>query len=288
MSIIVTGATGKLGGFAVRALLRRGVPAGDIVAGGRKPERLAELAALGVRTAVVDFDDPATLAAAFAGASRVLLVSVPGNPSRVVQHTAAVHAAHAADVELLAYTSFIHADTGTTPTHPDHRATEAVLAASGVPYVSLRNPTYTESRLRWVPGWRERGRVVGACGTGVLSTATQADLGDAAAAVLATPNPAEHVGRTYELGGDDPFTLTQFAAELSRQTGTHIPYVDVSIDEYRAGLVADGYSDAVADNLAKVDAAVAAGEFENSTGDLRRLLGRPTTTLAEAMALALA
>ena len=284
MSIIVTGATGKLGGLTVQALIRRGVAPSDIVAGGRKPEKLAELAALGVRTAVIDFDDPATLAAAFTDARRVLLVSVPGNPNRVAQHTAAIQAALAAGAELLAYTSFIHADTGTTPTHPDHKATEQVLRESGVPFVSLRNPTYTESRLRWIPGWRERGRVLGSCGNGLLSTATQADLGDAAAAVLTTDG---HVGRTYELGGDDPFTLTQFAAELSRQTGEHIPYLDVPIDEYRASLVADGYTEAVANNLARVDAAVAAGEFENSTGDLRRLLGRPSTTLAKAMAAAL-
>lgn len=284
MTIVVTGATGKLGGHTVKALLRRGVAASDIVAGGRRTDALAELAALGVRTAIVDFDDRATLDAAFRGAARVLLVSVPGNPSRVAQHTAAIDAAGAADVELLAYTSFIHADTGTTPTHPDHRATEQVLHASGVPFVALRNPTYTESRLRWIPGWRERGRVLGACGHGLLSTATQADLGDAAAAVLTS---AGHAGNTYELGGDDPFTLAEFAAELSRQTGADIPYLDVSVDEYRAALLADGYSEAVATNLAKVDAAVAAGEFENSTGDLRRLLGRPSTTLAEAMALAL-
>lgn len=285
MTIVVTGATGKLGGFAVQALLRRGVAATDIVAGGRKPDKLADLAALGVRTAIIDFDDPDTVAAAFVGATRVLLVSVPGNPNRVGQHTTAITAAQRAGVELLAYTSFIHADSGTTPTHPDHRATESVLRESGVPFVALRNPTYTESRLRWVPGWRTQGRVIGACGNGLLSTATQADLGEAAAVVLTSDG---HVGATYELGGDDPFTLTEFAAELSRQTGESIPYVDLPIDDYRADLVADGYSEAVANNLAAVDLAVAAGQFENSTGDLRRLLGRPSTPLAEAMRLALA
>lgn len=284
MSIIVTGATGKLGGFAIQALIRRGVAPIDIVAGGRKPDRLADLAALGVRTAIIDFDDPATVAAAFDGARRVLLVSVPGNSNRVAQHSAAIHAAQHADVELLVYTSFIHADTGTTPTHPDHRATEDVLRTSGVPCTALRNPTYTESRLRWIPGWRQHGRVLGSCGTGVISTATQADLGAAAAAVLTSDG---HEGRTYELGGDDPFTMAEFAAELSRRTGEDIPYVDVSVDEYRASLLADGYSEAVANNLARVDAAVAAGEFENSTGDLRRLLGHPSTSLGEAMAAAL-
>jgi NAD(P)H dehydrogenase (quinone) len=284
MSTVVIGATGNFGGLAIDALIRRGVEPARIVAAGRNPDRLAERADSGVGTARVDLDDPATIRAAFEDARKVLLVSVPGSERRVAQHRNAIDAAKAAGVELIAYTSWTHADSCSMRVAVDHKATEQALHDSGLSTAVLRCPPYMESRTRWIPSWRQAGQIVGAAGDGRISAASRADLADAAAAVLATPG---HNGGVYELGGDDPFTMSEFAAELSRQTGDDIPYVNLSLDDYKASLVDAGYPDAVVTNLADADRAVAAGEMLIDATDLRRLVGRPLTTLTEAIAEAL-
>jgi NAD(P)H dehydrogenase (quinone) len=282
MRIVVTGATGRFGGLTVDALLRRGVEPSGIVAAGRNADRLALLAERGLRVAAVDFDDPDGLRAVFEGADRVLLVSVRGNARRLEQHRNAIEAARAGGVGCVAYTGYAHADISSM--HPEHYATEGMLRDSGLPHAVLRNPPYFEFRLSWIPTWRENGRILGAAGSGRMSSAAIADLADAAAVVL---TGAAHEGAIYELGGDDPFTMAQFAAELSRQTGEEIPYVDVSVEEYRESLIAAGYHEVVAASLARVDSCMAAGELDNDTGELRRLRGRPSTTLAQAIAGAL-
>ena len=148
MTIVVTGATGHLGRLVVESLLRRGASPGEVVATGRNTEHLAELAEqLGVRTAVADYADPATLRAAFDGADRVLLVSGTEMGQRVAQHTAVVQAAREAGVELLAYTSIPHADTAQMALATEHRETERVIRESGVPFTFLRNSWYFENYL---------------------------------------------------------------------------------------------------------------------------------------------
>lgn len=284
MSIVVTGATGNFGGSTVDALIRRGVEPAEIVAAGRNPDRLAQLADRGVGTVCVDFDDPATLRAACDGAQRMLLVSAPGSERRVVQHRNAIDAAKSAAVELIAYTSWTHADSSSMRVALDHKATEQALRDSGVPAAVLRCPPYIESRTRWIPSWRQAGQIIGAAGAGRLSAAARVDLAEAAAAVLSTPG---HEGAVYELGGDEPFTMSEFADELSRQIGETIPYVDLSLDEFTASLVSAGYPEAVVTNLVDADRAVAAGELLIDPGDLRRLVGRPLTPLSEIIAQAL-
>lgn len=282
MSLVITGATGKLGGRTVDALLRRGVHPSEVVATGRNPERLAELAARGVRTARLDIDDPATVAAAFDGAQQVLIVSMPGNPRRVEQHRTAIEAAQAAGVALVAYTSFVLA--GKDDDHADHEATERVLHESGVPHVTLRNGVYWSYFVRQIPGWRRERSVVGAAGDGRVSAAAHQDLADAIATVLTT---AGHEGAVYELGMDDAFTLSELAAEIGRQTGEAMTYVDLVPEEFEGHLVASGMAPGVAGRRANVDRGIAAGLYAVDTGDLRRLVGRPLMTMPEAVALAL-
>jgi len=282
MSIVVTGATGKLGGLTIDALIGRGVDPSEIIATGRNPERLAQYADRGIRSTSVEFDDSVALRSALDGAQKLLLVSARGNPQRVAQHQNVIDAATAAGIELIAYTSYAHADTSST--HSEHYTTEQDLHRSGVPCVVLRNPPYFEFRTREIPIWRESGVIVGAAGDGRLSAATRADLADAAAAVLTSTG---HEGATYELGGDDPFTMAEFAAELSKQTGETIPYVDVSVEEFRTILMDAGLREAAATMISRVESAMAAGELLNDSGDLRRLRGRPSTTLSEAIAVAL-
>jgi NAD(P)H dehydrogenase (quinone) len=282
MSIVVTGATGRLGGFAVDALIERGVDPSEIVAGGRKPERLAELAGRGIRTAAIDFEDPQSLRSAFQGAQKLLLVSVRGNARRLPQHRNAIEAAKASGIQLMAYTGYAHADISTM--HPEHYQTERLALESGVPAVVLRNPPYFEFRTSWIPTWREQAKILGAAKDGRMSSASVVDLADAAAAILTSEG---HEGAVYELGGEVPYTMTEFAAELSGQTGEDIPYVNLSLEEFRASLISAGFHEVVANSLTNVERCMADGELQNDTGDLGRLRGRPSTTLAEAIAHAL-
>ncbi len=284
MTLVITGATGNLGALTIDALLDRGVDAGEIIATGRNTERLAELGARGVRTARADFDDAESLRAAFDGAQRVLLVSVPGNPDRKTQHRNAIRAAEAAGAELVVYTSWMYAATSTMLIATDHRATELALAETSTPHVVLRCAGYFEARTAMIGFWRARGEVLGASGDGRVSSAARADLADAAAAVLTT---AGHDGAVYELASDVPYTLSEFAAEIGRQTGTALPYVDLDPDTFEARLIEAGLSARVATSLADYERATAAGEAVVDTGDLHRLVGRPMTELAEAIERAL-
>jgi NAD(P)H dehydrogenase (quinone) len=210
MSIVVTGATGKFGRIVVEELLRRGVPAGDVVATGRAVERLADLAERGVVVRRADYDEPETLPAAFAGADRLLFVSGSEPGRRVEQHRAVVAAAVEAGVGLVAYTSILHADTSDLLLAAEHAETERLLAESGLPHVLLRNGWYIENYD--IPAAVQNG-LFGAAGEGRISAATRADYAVAAAAVLTTDG---HEGRAYELGGE-AFTLAELAAEISRQ-----------------------------------------------------------------------
>jgi len=282
MSIVVTGATGNLGGLTVDALLERGVEPSGIVAAGRNPDRLAELAAKGVGTAKFDVDDPGTLAATLKGAEMVLLVSLRGNPRRVEQHRSAIEAAKAAGVQRIIYTSFLHADRNAD--HTDHKATEQMLTESGTAHTVMRNGAYFTFLTRQIPGWREEREITGAAGAGRISAASLADLAAANATVLTT---AGHDGCIYELGIDDAFTMEEFAAELSRQTGEEVPYVDLAADELKSRLVRAGQPEAIASRRVVSDVGIAGGLFFTDSGDLARLVGRPLTGLSGAVAQAI-
>lgn len=282
MSIVVTGATGKIGNLIVEALLARGVESNEVVAAGRNAEGLSRYGARGLRTATVDFDEPTTLGRAFEGATQLVLVSVPGNPKRVAQHRNAIEAARGAGVDLIVYTSWVHSDANDL--HPEHVATEEVLRECGVPHVVLRNGPYFEHHTSWIPLWRRLGRIEGAAGEGKISGAARADLAEAVAVVLTSEG---HEGAFYELGTDEPFTMADMAAELSRQSGEQIPYVNLSVEDYIARLVDAGLSDAISAHLAKFDAIIDSGDCCIDTGDLARLVGRPLVTLSQAVADAL-
>jgi NAD(P)H dehydrogenase (quinone) len=285
MSLIVTGATGALGRLTIEQLLKRGVPADEIVATGRAVDRISDLAERGVHTRVADYADPASLRAAFAGATRLLLVSgsVLG-PQRVQQHRNAIEAAREAGAGLVAYTSIANASTSTLRLAEDHQATEALLRESGVPFTMLRTSWYTENYTARLAAFLEHGAVYGSAGEGRVSAAPRADYAEAAAAVLTTGG---HENRAYELGGDEAFTLTELAAEITAQSGTAVRYVDLPEHEYASVLAANGLPQPYADTLADADRGLSRGELETRSEDLRRLLGQPTTPLAEAIATAL-
>ncbi|PUA81004.1 NAD(P)H-binding protein [Nocardioides currus] len=283
---LVTAASGHLGRLAVHALLERGVAAGDVVATARDLDAISDLAALGVQTRRADYTDPSSLKEAFAGVDRVLLVSsnaVGGD--RVGQHANVIAAASDAGVELIGYTSIPRADSNPMLLAQDHRRTEELLAASGLPTVLLRNSWYVENYTEQLAPVLEHGTVLGAAGGGRVSVATRADYAAAAAAALVADDQA---GRTYELGGDTAITLEEYAAEVAAASGREISYTDLPADQLVAALVGAGVPEAFAGVLADSDLGIARGDLLVESGDLSRLIGRPTTAPAEAIRAALA
>jgi NAD(P)H dehydrogenase (quinone) len=281
MTIVVTGATGPFGRHAVESLLSRGVPADQIVAVGRSIEKIQDLAGRGVNVQYASYDEPESLRKAFAGADKVLLVSGSEPGKRIPQHQNVIDAAKEAGVSRIVYTSAPHADTSGMILATEHLATEQALAASGIPFVVLRNGWYVENYD--VKGALEHG-LVGAAGDGNLSLVTRADLAEAAAAAVVADNLDKQV---YELGGE-AVTLADLAAEVSRQSGREVTYTNLPQDKYIEFLVGVGVPEGFATILADSDAKAAAGALDTGTEDLAQLLGRPATPLAEAIRARLA
>ncbi|GGQ67872.1 SDR family oxidoreductase [Couchioplanes azureus] len=284
--IVVTGATGQFGRLAIEHLIKQGVPAQQIAAAVRTPQKAADLAARGVQVREADYDRPETLTAAFQGAGKLLFVSANGpDDLRIVQHRAVVHAAQSAGVGLIAYTSIAGADTNPINLARVHRDTERALAASGLPTVLLRNGWYTENYTAGLAGAVDRGAIVGAAGDGRIASATRADLAEAAAVVLAAEQP--QAGRVYELTGDTAWTLGELAAEAAAVSGKPVVYTDLPAPQYADILTGAGLPGFLVDLLVDADVKVAQGALQTVTGDLAALLGRPTTGLREAVTAAL-
>jgi NAD(P)H dehydrogenase (quinone) len=237
-----------------------------------------------VQVRAVDFGDPAAVRAAVAGADRVLLVSAMDPGARVAQHRTVIDAAREVGVGLVAYTSIVNAETTTIRLAEDHQATERLLRDSGVPFVLLRNSWYHENYTDRLPAFLAQGAIPGSAGDGRISAAARADYAAAAVRVLTTDG---HAGRAYELGGDEPFTLAQLAAEISAQSGKEVRYVDLPEAGYAKALTEHGVPRLMADMVAETDAAAAHGALHTASGDLTGLTGRPATTLSAAVAAGL-
>ena len=281
--IVITGATGQLGRLVIQSLLSK-VPASQIVAAVRNPARAADLAAQGVQVRQADYTDPASLVTAFQGAEKVLLISSSEIGQRAAQHRNVIDAAKKAGVSLVAYTSILHADRSPLGLAAEHAATEAYLRESGLPHVLLRNGWYTENYLASVPPALQHGAFIGSAGEGRISSAARVDYADAAAVALTLPNQS---GKVYELAGDDSYTLTEFAAELSRQSGKPVPYVNLPEADYKAALLGAGLPEPIANLLADSDVGASKGGLFDDQHQLSALIGRPTTSLAALMPAAL-
>jgi NAD(P)H dehydrogenase (quinone) len=277
--IVVTGATGRLGQLVIDGLLQR-VPPEQITAAVRTPEKAAPLAARGVTVRKADYNEPELLSSAFTGAERVLLISSNDPRLSVTQHSAVIEAARQAGVGLLAYTSLWHADTSTLATAVPHRLTEPIIVDSGVPYTFLRNNLYTDHYALQVRQAMKSGVFVGSAGDGRVASATRVDYAAAAVAVLTGEG---HENKTYELGGDVAWNYAELAEVLSKAAGHEIAYRAIPSAEHRELLVAAGIPSAVADLFIDTYAAIANGQLADTPGELRALIGRPTTSLADAV-----
>ncbi|THB85703.1 SDR family oxidoreductase [Pantoea allii] len=282
--IAVTGATGQLGRIVIDALLKK-VSAGEIVAAVRTPAKAADLAALGVIVRQADYGQPETLEAAFAGVDKLLLISGSEVGQREAQHKAVIEAARAAGVGFIAYTSLLHADTSPLGLGIEHRATEALLKDSGIPFALLRNGWYSENYAASIPPALAHHAFIGAAGEGRIASAARQDYAEAAAEVMTREDQA---GKVYELAGDDSYTLAQFAAEIAAQSGEKVDYVNLSQSEFAAALKNAGLPEGLAEMLADSDAGAEKGGLFDDSRQLSQLIGRPTTTWQAVIRAALA
>ncbi len=274
LTLLVTGASGHLGRLAVEELLARG--ASRIIAGTRDPARLSDLAARGVEVRKVDFNDPASLEAAFAGVDRMLLVSTDGIGIRVAQQTAAIAAAKAAGISHIVYTSAPaarpNADAGL---NPEHFWTEVAIASSGVGFTILRNHMYAENTLADAAQVISSGQLFGLVGDRGTAYVTRADAARAAAGALliADANTVEDVT------GPAAVTNVERAALFTRITGKPVAVVALSPAELKAGMVSAGIPEGFAEALVAFQRDAVSGHHGVVTDVVERYSGRKPDSL---------
>jgi NAD(P)H dehydrogenase (quinone) len=277
--IVVTGATGQLGRLVITELLER-VPASEIAAAVRDPGSAAALAGMGVTLRACDYDHEATLADAFEPGDRVLLISSNNFVNSVAQHTAVVHAARTHGVELLAYTSLLNAADSPLIVAQAHRGTEPVIRESGLPYTLLRNNLYTEHFVPFARQALSSGTFSSCTGDGRVASASRRDLATAAAVVLTEPG---HAGETYELSGDVAWSNADLVGSLSTLAKTEVNLLELTPEEQQQAIVSSGFPEPVANVFVNTYEGIADGQLAHTDGTLKRLIGRPTTTLTETL-----
>ncbi|MET0991181.1 MAG: SDR family oxidoreductase [Lacisediminihabitans sp.] len=278
MTIAVTAATGKLGRLVVADLLTT-ESAESIVAIVRDPRRATALVEAGVQVRVADYDHPHALGAALQGVDRVLLISGLDLGRRVRQHGNVIAAARGAGVDFLAYTSAPHADETPLPIAAEHAATERLVRESGLHFSMLRNNWYNENYSALIDRVRETGEIVGNAGTGRIASAARADYAAAAAAVLR----GGHDDTVYELAGDRAWDFAELAQILTGIVGREVVYRSISADHHIEELIANCVPTDRAAVAAALDTAIEDGALSDASGDLRRLIGRPTTPITETL-----
>ena len=278
-TIALTGATGHLGRLALAALKTR-APQANVIALARDAK-----ADLGVPVRAFDYTKPDTLAPALQGVDVLVLISSNDFNDRVGQHRAVIHAAKAAGVGRIVYTSILKGDASPLLLAADHIATEAALRESGIPYTLLRNGWYTENYTGSLAASVAHGPMIGSSGEGRIASAARADYAEAIAVVAST---AGHDGQIYELAGDVAHKMAEMAAEVSRQTGKDIPYTSLPADVYAGILMGFGLPEGFAAVLADSDVKASQDGLLDESRTLSRLIGRPTTPIAATIAAALA
>ncbi|WP_137130170.1 SDR family oxidoreductase [Rhizobium sp. FY34] len=280
--ILVTGASGQLGSAVVSHLLANGkVAASDIVAASRNPAKLADIAAKGVETRAADFDDQASLEAAFAGIDRVLLIStdelaVPGK--RLVQHKAAVAAAAKAGVKHILYTSMPNPDKSLISFAPDHLGTEEAIKASGLGYTIIRNSWYIDNYFMGMPHNLQIGQWYTSTGDGRIANISREDCAAAAAAALANTPTGNSI---VTLTGAESLNADQIAKAVSDAAGKPLQVVQVTDEQLAAGVRGAGMPELVVELVVSADANIREGNFDIVTDTFETLTGRKPQSVAD-------
>ena len=278
MKIGITGATGQLGRIVVEKLKERGHGA-EVVALVRS---VAKGADLGVEVREFDYTKPDVKS--LAGIDKLLLISGNEIGQRAIQHINVIEAAKSAGVKSIVYTSLLHADSSTLSLAGEHFETEKAIQASSLSFTILRNGWYTENYTASIGGALGAGAFIGSAGDGKISSASRVDFAEAAVTVLLS---GDHEGKVYELAGDTSYTLADLAAEISRQTGKSIPYNNLAESEYATILKGFGLPEGFASAIASWDVCASYNELFDESRVLSKLIGRPTTSLADVVALSL-
>ncbi|MBF4997393.1 NAD(P)H-binding protein [Nocardia sp. BSTN01] len=280
-SFAVIGATGQLGRPTLSALTTAGVPGADVVAIGRNTAALEEIRGLGFRATAADMNDPASIESSLSGVSELLLISGSEVGKRLDQHKATIDAAVRAGVRRIVYTSVLNAADPGVLIAAEHIATEDHLKSSGLAFTILRNAWYTENHQQDFAAAVATGKIVSNLGDGRIATATRQDLAEAAAVTLAEID--KHDNTIYELSGDTAWNYAEFAAAAGEALGREIEYIAVDDDTYAQQLQSAGIDEQTAGFLVALNANLRAGALSLTTGDLRTLIGHPTTTLVDAV-----
>lgn len=284
-SILVTGSTGNLGQQVISHLLDADIEPGNIAALARDADKASDFEERGIDVREGDYAKPDTLDAAVEGIDKLLLISSSDvGEQRMEHHRNVVEAAKRGGVEFIAYTSGLKPDSSPMSLIDDHRKTEEMVRDSGIPYTLLRNGQYVEIYTEQLEQALNQGAFVGCADGGRISAAARSDYAEAAATVLVEDG---HNGEVYELGGDEAFTKAELAEEVTRQSDTEVVYRNLPEEEYVNMLVEQGVPEPQAAILAEMDRAIADGALNTDSDDLHRLIGHPTTRLADAVADAL-
>ncbi|WP_172332049.1 SDR family oxidoreductase [Mangrovicoccus sp. HB161399] len=275
----VTCASGRLGQLVI-GLLREKVPAGEIAALMRSPEKAEELG-LEVEVRPFDYNEPDQIEAGLEGIGTLLLISGSEVGLREIQHRNVILAAMAQGVGRIVYTSLLHAGTSPLKLATEHVATELMLAESGIPFTILRNGWYAENYIDTARSALEAGALYGAAGEGRISAASRRDYAEAAVAVLTSEG---HNGRTYELSGDRAFSLGDLAGTISEISGTEIPYRDMPESDYAKALAEAGLQAPWPDFLARIDRQISEGALYGDGQALADLIGHPPASIRDILA----
>ena len=273
MKIAVSGATGQLGKLVI-AELKNKAGSETLVALARNPDKAA---ALGIEVRAFDYGQLENLAASLQGIDRLLLISSSEVGQRFEQHSNVIRAAQKAGVRWIVYTSLLHAENSSLSLASEHVATERALRKSGIAHTILRNGWYTENQVSSIPGALSAGALVGSAGDGKISAAARQDFAEAAAAVILDE---QHIGKVYELAGDEAYTLTDFAAAISESSGKEIPYKNLPEVAYADILKNAGLPDRLAEAIASWDTGIEMGDLYDDSRELSQLIGRPTTPMS--------
>lgn len=276
----ITGATGQLGKLVIKQLKNKAAK-DSIVALVRTPEKVEEP---GVEARYFDYDKPEGLTEQLKGIDRLLLISANEVGQRARQHKNVIDAAKKAGIRWLVYTSLLHADSTTINLAGEHVETEELLKDSGIDYTILRNGWYTENYTGSIEGALAGGAFIGSAGSGKISSAARADYAGAAAVVLSDES---YKGKVLELAGDNAYTLSDLAAEISKQTDKDIPYKNLPEAEYAKLLVSFGIPEGYAAAIASWDVSAEKGDLFDNKQQLSKLIGRPTTSMEESVKAAL-
>lgn len=281
-TLLITGAAGQLGQRVISHLLdAHAVAPARIVTATRNPEKLSSLASKGVKVRKADFEDVASLAAAFAGVDRVLLISTdaidrPGR--RLSQHKAAIEAAKNAGVKHVVYTSMPNPEDSLITFAPDHLGTEQALTSSGLGWTILRNSWYMENLFMSLPSVLASGKWFTSTGNGKVAHVSRDDCARAAAAVLASKGIAN---ARYDITGPQKHTVAQIAAQVSEVSGKPIEVIQVSDEQLTEGTQAAGLPELVATLLTSFDANTRAGKVDLVSNAVEQLTGKAPQTLRD-------